>query len=110
MIIKTTSADHEIFGEFCVMRTRILALRIFAVTLMACSLLSTFCFLAAETPEEAAKKGWAQMPHTWEAGVFSHGGYVQWLSLKKHPFLFVLSAASIIISAAILKYLEKRPE
>jgi hypothetical protein len=64
----------------------------------------------AETPEEAVKKGWAQMPQTWEAGVYSHGFYIQWLSLSKHPFLFALSVAGIAISGAIIYYLDKRPE
>ena len=85
-----------------------LIIRIFGVTLTGCSILSTICFLFAETPEEAVKKGLAYMPLTWEAGVFNHGSYVQWLSLSKHPFLFALSIACIAIGGATIYYLDKR--
>ena len=84
--------------------------KIFAVTLTGCSILSAICFLVAETPEEAARKGWAQMPRTCEAGVFSHGYYIQWLSLNKHPFLFALSVTGIAIGGAIIYYVDKRLE
>jgi hypothetical protein len=92
------------------MKSASIIFRIFAVILLGCSILSTICFVSAETPEEALKKGWAQMPKTWEAGVFSHGYYIQWLSLTKHPLLFALSVVGIAISGAFIYYLDKRTE
>lgn len=91
-----------------------LLLEVFAVILFGCSVLSTICFLMAETPQQAAQKinqGFsycgALMPETWEAGVFNHGSYVKWYSLNKHPFLFIFSLAGIFISGVILCYLYK---
>jgi hypothetical protein len=92
------------------MRIKLLIIRIFIVCLLGCSIIATLGFLFAETPEEAAKKGWAYMPQTWEAGVFNHGSYIQWFSLSKHPFLFALSIACIAISGFIINYLDKRPD
>lgn len=85
-------------------------IRILMVLLLGSSILSTICFLSAETPEQAAQKGWAKMPQAWESGVFNHGSYIQWYSIKKHPFLFVLSVVGIAVSGATLLNLDKRPD
>jgi hypothetical protein len=94
-----------------IMRKKHLIFHIFVVILLGCSLLSTICFLVAETPEEAMNnKRRTPMPQTWEAGVYTHGFYIHWLTLSKHPFLFALSVAGLVISGTISYYLERRPK
>jgi hypothetical protein len=92
-----------------ILRKKHLIFQFVVVIILGCFLFSTICFLVAESPEEAMnKRRQTPMPPTWEAGVYTRGFYIQWLSLGKHPFLFALSVAGLVISGAISYYLDKR--
>ena len=81
-----------------------LVLEVIVVAAFAGAIISTLSFLAAETPQEAAQKGLTKMPATWEAGVYNHGTYYEWYSIKEHPFLFSASIAGIITFGFVITY------
>ena len=89
------------------MRVRRFLLELFGVVLLGLSILSTISFLAAEAPQDAARKGWANMPATWEAGVYSHGFYYEWYLVKEHPFFFALSIVGVGVAGYIIHWLYK---
>ena len=77
------------------------------VGLFGLSIIAVLSFLVAQTPSEAITAGRPPMPPDWEAGVFNHGSYYPWYTIRSHPFLFALSVGSLISSFAVLTYITK---
>jgi hypothetical protein len=81
--------------------TRLL-IEVSGVTLFAIGTLLTFASLDAETPAQALLRGIAKIPAGCEAGFLNHGSYFCWFTVKDHPFVLVLSVATLVVGAVLM--------
>jgi hypothetical protein len=88
-------------------RLRFVLVEVVGVTLFVSGVASTLAFLATETPAEAARHGLARMPAKCEAGFFNHDGYTCWYAISDHPFLFLLSLATVFGGGAVLVWAQR---
>jgi hypothetical protein len=88
-------------------RRGLLLSEIAAVIAFALSIVVVLLFLAADTPEEAALRGWFPLPAACEAGVLNHGAYLCWFTIREHPLWFALSIACLVASSVVLARVQK---
>ena len=86
----------------------LIIIEIVLVGLFAFSILSTLLFLATMTREEAVQRGDYPVPTTCEAVYNNHGRYSCWITIRAHPFIFILSIATFIGSSYAIGQVEKR--
>lgn len=98
------------FGRIRVMRILFLLAEICAAVLLPCGFIAVSGFLNAITPAEAVRQGQPPVPIQWEAGVWNHGGYLPWFTIRRHPALFALSVAAMLIGGFGLNWFKNHGE